>query len=228
MRLDARDEIGGGRLLDRQVETCSIGAPRQLRRADGEIERDADDGNGGRRVDDRRDVHARWTLAQPCRALLFFGALDETAGELDARALRFGAAEQTLRPLGFDLGELIAIDGELAIVSRNRTVASRRQQRARHRPHDGCRQQCKTHPQDHAAIQASPRGWNRARCARLTSLGRRGKISAAAQDEGGLRRRVSKVSQATLRPAAARRHFAKFRRDCGRRCRACVRGRPSI
>ncbi len=57
-------------------------------------------------------------------ALLCFRALDEAAGELDARAFGLVATEQALRALGLDLGELIAIDGELGIVGRSRAAQS--------------------------------------------------------------------------------------------------------
>ena len=100
--------------------------------------------------------------ASPIAALLYLRAMNETAGELDAGAFGFVTTEQALRALGLDLGELIAIDGELGIVGRSR-AAIVRQQWARHRPHDGRRQHCKTDPQEHAVIQASPSGWNRAR-----------------------------------------------------------------
>ena len=146
VRLDLGDEIGGARLLDRLADAGGIGPARQRRRPDHEIERDCGDGNCGRGID-RRLMQARgFARRRGCiEPRVLFRRADEPTRHLDARGLGFRARDQSVCALGLDLGELVAIDGKLA-VGRGCLGVRVRKQRPRHRPRDGGCQNRKPDP----------------------------------------------------------------------------------
>src|SRR5260370_13167360 len=92
-----------------------------LRRAEREIKRNRHDGKSSERRDGRRA--AQLDARYDGRRALMIGRGQQPAADLDARGVRFGAANQPCGNVAFDLGELILVDdGLAAVVLRPRTA----------------------------------------------------------------------------------------------------------
>ena len=151
LRFDLGDELADVCLIERGLRAARHGRGRQARRTVGEIEceREQRDEEGDGHRHGRGPEREGGTRS---RGAVFPGGGEQAAGDLGPGGGRLGLVDQTARALGFDLVELMAIDGKRAGRGRRLGVlltARRTTERGQHHgQHRGC-QQCEEEPEEH-------------------------------------------------------------------------------